>query len=118
MASGPLAKSDNASNRRRNGRKRVLIAGKIVSGGGAIALECKILDVSDSGAQIRFSKSAELPSQFHLIDIPGMRVHLASVAWVKSNFAGLGFSESHALDSTLPHAWDYLRKIWIESAMR
>ena len=42
-----------AAERRGGGRQRVLLAGKIVQGGGAFSSDCGIRDLSEAGARIR-----------------------------------------------------------------
>jgi hypothetical protein len=112
------ATPDGAGNRRKGGRKRVLLGGKIVYHDGNTALDCTILDVSETGARIRLSRGQGVPSRVYLIDIRSHRAHEVTIAWFKPPLAGLRFEKSYVFDASLPEHLGYLRKIWIEAAVR
>lgn len=106
------------ANRRKTGRKRVLLGGKVVYREGETSLDCTIVDVSETGIRIRLPRGQGVPSSFHLIDIRNRCAHEITVAWLKPPLAGLRILHSYALDASLPEQLGYLRKIWIECATR
>lgn len=118
MSPEQLILSVDGGRNRREARKRVLLDGKIVYSDGAASLDCTILDVSPSGACIRTPRGREIPSCLHLIDVRNRMAYEATVAWYKSPLAGLRFVESYPIGSALPEHLGYLRKLWIDCAMR
>ncbi len=114
----PPATPNAADKRRKGGRKRVLLGGKVVYNEGNASLDCTIVDVSETGARIRLPRGQGVPSHVYLIDIRNHRAHEATIAWLKPPLAGLRFEKSYAFDASLPERLGYLRRVWIEAAVR
>jgi len=81
----------DAENKRRADRKRVLRGGKIILGNLMSTFECKLRNVSDTGALLMVNNAANIPDEFYLaIDFqPGRRP--CHVAWRKMNQLGVQF---------------------------
>jgi hypothetical protein len=80
-----------ADNKRRAERKRVLRGGKIILGNLMSTFECKLRNVSDTGALLLVSNAADIPNEFYLaVDFqPGRRP--CHVAWRKLDQLGVEF---------------------------
>ncbi len=117
---GRSADSDLASDRngRREPRKHTLMTGRIVHEDGVTVLDCTILDVSSSGAHIRFPHGRSIPTRFHLINVRDRTAHDAKVVWRNAEHAGLLFEASYTLSGSIPHHLSHLRKLWFECATR
>ncbi len=81
----------DAENKRQAPRKRVLRGGKIIFGNLMSTFECKMRNVSDTGALLMVDNAANIPDAFFLaIDFqPGRRP--CRVAWRKVNQLGVEF---------------------------
>ena len=74
---------------RRSTRHRVLKAGTIEFGGGAI--DCTIRNLSASGAALQVESQTGIPDQFTLV-VPADGLHRpCHVAWRKSSRLGVAF---------------------------
>lgn len=74
---------------RRNARHRVLKAGTIEFGGGAI--DCTIRNLSPSGAALQVESQTGIPDRFNLV-VPADGLHLpCQVAWRKTSRLGVAF---------------------------
>ena len=75
---------------RRDARQRVLKAGTIEFGGGAI--DCTIRNMSASGAALQVESQSGIPDQFTLV-IPADGLHMpCRVAWRKASRLGVAFN--------------------------
>jgi PilZ domain len=74
---------------RRAPRQRVLKAGTIEFGGGAI--DCLVRNLSTTGAALEISSQVGIPERFSLI-LPGVGLHLGShIVWRKGYRIGIAF---------------------------
>ncbi len=71
-------------------RKRVLKAGTIEFGGGAI--DCTVRNLSDTGAALFVESPVGIPTEFNLIVISDQVNRTCSVVWRKDNRIGIRFS--------------------------
>jgi hypothetical protein len=75
--------------RRHDTRHRVLKAGTIEFGGGAI--DCTIRNLSDTGAALDVTSPVGIPERFTLV-VPADGIHLSStVVWRKEKRIGVKF---------------------------
>lgn len=109
--------ASGGSNKRSEARKSANVRGRAVFADKTF-LDCTIEDTSPSGARIRLSRRSQLPSRFLLLNVKDRAVHDASIMWQDGEHAGVRFEESHVLGSDLPRELDFMRKHWLECAMR
>ena len=70
-------------------RHRVLKAGTIEFGGGAI--DCVIRNLSGTGAALEITNQAGIPEQFALV-VPGEKLHLrCHIVWRREHRIGVAF---------------------------
>lgn len=103
---------------RHESRKHTLMDGRIVHDDRVTVVDCTILDISPSGARIRFPHGRTIPSRFHFINVRDRMAHNAKVVWRNAEYAGLHFEESYILSGSLPDHLSHLRKLWLEFATR
>jgi hypothetical protein len=84
----------DAENKRRADRKRVRRGGKIILANLMSTFECKMRNVSDTGALLLVNNAADIPDTFYVaIDFqPGRRP--CRVAWRKMNQLGVEFLDA------------------------
>ena len=99
--------------RRRQERRRVLLAGKIVQPDGAV-LDCAIRNRSENGAQIRIRSSQWIPTEFYLIEISSAAAHRAQVSWRTGSLVGLRLSDHLDLSHPTAAVLTRLRQIWLD----
>lgn len=71
-------------------RKRVLKAGKIEFGGGAI--DCTVRNLSDTGAALSVESPVGIPSEFNLIVVADHVNRMCRVVWRKEDRIGITFA--------------------------
>lgn len=103
---------------RHSPRRRALLSAKAVYPGGAISIDCTIVDRSEGGARIRAARNALLPNRFFLLDLKHATAHDVTIAWTAPPYWGLKFGRSFALNRDLPADLKYLAALWIEHAAR
>jgi hypothetical protein len=82
------------SNKRANDRRLVLKGAQIVYGaGGKSTIDCRVRNLSDTGARLEFPTAQLLPHLFEL-HIKGMPVRYCILRWAKDNLAGVFFVTS------------------------
>jgi hypothetical protein len=104
--------------RRPKRRKRVLLPGVIACDSGAHGIDCTIRDLSQDGARIAMPANMQFPSTVYLINIRDRMVYEARVAWCGTAEAGLAIVRTLALNEICDPALVFLRRIWMERAMR
>lgn len=112
-----MQQASDDTNKRSEARKPANGRGRVVFADWNFA-DCTITDISASGARVRLSHRSPLPSRFLLLDVKNRMVHAASVAWQQGEYAGVRFEVSHVIGSALPPELDFMRKHWLECAMR
>ena len=104
--------------RRPSRRKPGLLPGIIAYEGGRQSLDCTIRDLSESGARVVMPKNAIFPSRFYLINVRDRVSHEAKVIWCGASEAGLAFIATLPLTEGLDPALSFLRRMWLERAVR
>jgi len=110
-----------AAERRRLPRRKVLFSGVIADATGKDEIDCTIRDITVRGAQVQLSRTLTRDAEIFLVDTRSDIAHLASVAWVKADRAGLSFVRSYLLDGSLgslPPQLAFLRRLLIEARVR
>jgi hypothetical protein len=113
----PDITSEQQNNRRAN-RKKALLPGIITAFDGSSYFDCALKDVSLSGARISFPGSAKFPVDFLLINMRDRAAHHCSLAWKKETSAGVMFQSTVSLGSGLDRKLHFLRRLWLERAVR
>ena len=99
-------------------RKRVLFGGVLVGPDGQNATDCTIRDITIRGAKIESSMTLRRADEVYLLNTRSETAHLATVAWVASNQAGLSFTRSYCLEASLPPQLEFLARLLIEAKFR
>lgn len=115
MTSAPVSKSVE---RRRAGRQRALLAGKLANEDATSTLDCIIRNISADGAMIETSTPQMVPNQLHLVQIKEGVVWDAEVIWRRGNRIGLSLGDRHDLRETTQKQLKALRAIWSQMALR
>lgn len=76
--------------RRTIDRRKILGIGVISFAGGSCAMDCVVLDLSDSGARIRPADTLTCPDEFYLATKEGGRV-TCKVVWRRNDLIGVLF---------------------------
>jgi hypothetical protein len=107
-----------ADERRHLPRKRVLLSGVIADRSGMNAVDCLIRDINVRGAQVQSPMKVQLGEELFLLNTRNETAHLATVAWIKRDRAGLSFVRSYALEGTLPPRLEFLWKLFLDAKFR
>jgi len=99
-------------------RKRVLLSGVIADGSGMNAVDCVIRDINVRGAQVQSPMTLQLGKELFLLNTRNEIAHLATVAWIKSDRAGLSFVRSYSLEEALPSQLEFLWKLFLDAKFR
>lgn len=78
------------SDRRLDDRHALLKSAQIIYNKGKSAIDCRILDISETGARLEFPSAQLLPHTFDL-HVQGMPVRLCMLRWAKGNQIGVWF---------------------------
>lgn len=115
MTSAPVSKSIE---RRRAGRQRALLAGKLANEGATSTIDCIIRNVSADGAMIETSTPQMVPGRLHLMQISEGTVWDAEVIWRHGARIGLKLGDRYDLRETTQTQLRALRAIWSQMALR
>lgn len=115
MTGAPASKSID---RRRPGRQRALLAGKLANEDATSTLDCVIRNISADGAMIETTTPQMVPGQLHLVQIREGVVWDAQVIWRRGNRIGLSLGDRHDLRETTQKQLRALRAIWSQMALR
>lgn len=85
-----------AENRRRQGRRRAVLAGEAVFGDGT-SVRCTIQDLSVAGARVRLAEPWPEAPLVRLLDHTNGLAHEAAIKWRRGATAGLRFTASREL---------------------
>jgi hypothetical protein len=72
-------------------RRRTLKEGKAVLSDTQV-IDCRIRDMSDSGARIEFASAFELPKEFRLVIVSTNSIVPVELAWQRGPLAGVRFT--------------------------
>jgi hypothetical protein len=115
MTSSPAPKSVE---RRRAGRSRALLAGKLANENATTTIDCVIRNISADGAMIETTTPHLFPSTLHLVQIKEGVAWDATVIWRRGNRVGLSLGDRHDLRETTEKQLKALRAIWGQMALR
>jgi hypothetical protein len=107
-----------AADRRPERRRRTLLGGRVTFNDGAHVFDCTIRDLSKSGARITVPGQQPIASHVYLINIRDRVVYDAVVVWNRGGHAGLSFQKTLQLAELTDKHLDYLKRLWLERAMR
>jgi len=86
-----------AVNRRRSVRRAIGYRARIVASDGSWTRDCRVLDVSQSGAKLAIDQPAELPSDFILaLSERGAAMRRCHVVWTAEREIGVKFERPAA----------------------
>ena len=71
-------------------RKKVVLAGRIVLAGGG-TLDCRVRDLSDTGAKLRLGDVSGVPPRFSLEVLSNGSQHRAEIVWARGFDIGVRF---------------------------
>ena len=104
--------------RRRAGRQRALLAGKLANEDATATLDCVIRNLGGGGAMIETTTPHLIPNQLHLVQIKEGVAWDATVIWRRGNRIGLSLGDRHDLRETTERQLKALRAIWSQMALR
>jgi len=81
----------NMSDRRRHERRQIDLPILAVLESGVRRLNATLVNVSQSGAMLKFGEETELPESFYLL-IPQHRLQPCTIVWRESNLAGVSYT--------------------------
>jgi len=113
-----IAAAAHPSERRRAGRHRALLAGKLANEDATTTIDCVIRNISDTGAMIETTTPHLIPSRLHLVQIKEGTAWDVEVIWRRGNRIGLALGERHDLRETTQKQLKALRAIWSQMALR
>ena len=82
----------DSDDKRKSLRHRVFKGGKIVLGLSGGAIDCSILDLSDTGAKLRVRDVTTLPAEFRLLIVSESAIVATRLAWQHGNIIGVEFT--------------------------
>jgi len=104
--------------RRPKWRRPAQRTGVVVFLGDTGKFNCTICDISGSGACIAVPKNVTVPEHFFLIDILSRVVYVATVVWHRDLQFGIAFALSFPLTKLKDPALLFLKRRWLEQAVR
>ena len=100
------------SERRTGGRKRVLLSGVVVYKDGAFVFNCRIGDLTATGARLVIAEGENLPANFYLINLKAQAAYPAHLAWRRGGEAGVTLGAAIDLRKVPDSKYAYLARIW------
>ena len=82
---------DDADNKRKTRRSRVLREGKLVFNAGTSLINCIIRDQSEGGARLSVPAPTALPKQCELLCLTEGIFYPAEIVWRRGNYVGIVF---------------------------
>ncbi|MDO9222385.1 MAG: PilZ domain-containing protein [Caulobacter sp.] len=104
--------------RRRAGRHRALLTGKLANEDATTTIDCVIRNISDTGAMIETSTPHLIPNRLHLVQIKDGTAWDVEVIWRRGNRIGLTLGDRHDLRESTDRQLKALRAIWSQMALR
>ena len=98
--------------RRAGARKRVLLAGVVTYREGVFAFNCRIADLTATGARLVVGEGENLPADFYLIAVKGAAAYTAHLAWRRDGEAGVALGAPIDLRHVPDSKYAYLARIW------
>jgi hypothetical protein len=100
------------SERRTGGRKRVLLSGVVAYKEGAFVFNCRIGDLTATGAKLVIAEGETLPPNFYLINLKARTAYRAHLAWRRGGEAGVTLDAPIDLRAVPDSKYNYLARIW------
>ena len=89
------------------------MSAKIISAQSSSVANCRVRDISDSGASIKVSESDTVPARFFLV-LPRMRVgYDCEVVWVAYAQRGVRFLQGYDANVGLPSNMEPWKRQWL-----
>lgn len=101
-----------ADDRRRRLRKRAYSAGLVVSRDGVVKVDCRVEDVTESGAKVTVTKP--IPEQLYLLVVGKEVAYEAVVAWTQKYEYGLHFTKTLSAESLKDAGLRFLQRLKLE----
>ena len=95
---------------RKSVRKRVLFGAKVIYGERGFSMDCRIRDVSETGARIILPAGQIIPTRVILLDARSRVAYEAEVVWIAAPEFGLKFTTKHSLAEELPPSLEFLKR--------
>jgi hypothetical protein len=118
MQDSPSFDPKSPGSRRGGARQRVLLAGKIVQGGGAFSTNCAIRDLSETGAKLRLPNPLPVADDFYLIEMRSGRIFHADVKWREAEDLGVAFRHPDPVDDPTSKERRMLHRLWLDAGVR
>lgn len=99
-------------NDRKSPRRRTLLGGKVVYGEGKFVRDCRIRDLSETGARISLPKGEFIPERIFLLECRRPVAYEAIISWSKAPEFGLRFVNTYQLKREVPLELQYLVSLW------
>ena len=77
-----------------------------------------IRDINVRGAHVQLPRNLQVGGELFLLNTRYEIAHLATVAWIKSDRAGLSFVRGYSLERTLPPHLEFLWKLFLDAKFR
>ncbi len=104
--------------RRPKRRKTILLPAVVAFEGGKHKFNCTICDLTEAGARLAFTANSGFPARVFLINIKDRIVYDAQTIWCGKSEAGLAFIKTMPLTEIVDPAMSFLRRLWMERAIR
>jgi hypothetical protein len=111
VAAGQAAPVPPEATKRREPRRRTLLAGRLCADGG-VSVPCVIQNLSSTGASVRLQSELMLPRLVSLIDLTNGVGHKAQVRWRFREGIGLKFLTSYDLTAPRDEEAAHLARQW------
>ena len=73
-------------------RQRVLKAGKILFNNQAAVINCRIQNISETGAKLVCADQQAVPEEFEFVTVSDNEIRSARVMWRKADLIGIDFT--------------------------
>lgn len=104
--------------RRRNPRRRTLLAGKLAYGDPQVTANCTVRSLTQDGAMIEIETVDLLPREVALAVVSEGVAYEARVVWIRGLRCGLETYARHDLRGPVPEHLRRLQAVWKELAPR
>jgi hypothetical protein len=110
MSDGTPPHTPQASERRVSPRKRVILSGKIIYSHGSFTVDCRITNISETGARIVLPAGQIIPTHIVLLEVRSRVAYEAELVRLAPPEFGLKFLSKHLLDGILPPHLQYVKR--------
>jgi hypothetical protein len=114
LAKSLTAPDEGAEEHRREHRRRVLLAGRLVHGPNELTVDCAIQDLSRKGARLKLPPAMMLQEPIYLINFSHGLAFQARVTWRQEARIGLAFIKYFDLSKPIAETPKLLRRLWLD----